>query len=224
MKKYIALALVLCSFSAAKAQKTRDVGTFYSVDVTDKIQVELIPSDKSKIEIEGENNENVDVVNKNGALRIKMNTFNILQGDYVSVKLYYTNLTSVSAKKGSKLISNPKETLSLNLLKIYAAEGALVNLTLKAKNLDVHATSGALVNLAGEATKQQAIVNLKANYEAKSLNTEEAIIAVNGGGIATVTASTVADVKTRGGGVITIHGNPSQRTESKFAGGQIIFK
>ncbi|MBP3943568.1 DUF2807 domain-containing protein [Sphingobacteriaceae bacterium WQ 2009] len=224
MKKYIAVALLICGFASVKAQTTRDVGTFHSVEVTDKIQVELIHSSKAKVEIEGENNEHVDVVNKNGYLRLKMNTLNMLKGDLVSIKVYYTDINELSAKKGAKLVTNPEESLKMDVLKLSVGEGALATMNLAVQNLTLKATAGAQVQLAGTANRQDVILNLGASYNGKSLVTSLTNIALNGGGSASVHANGTVDAKTRGGGIIEVYGNPAARTEKKFVGGEIIFK
>mgnify|MGYP003579451844 CR=1 FL=1 len=78
------LLITQVSFGQAK----QNVGDFSSVAATDKIQVELIKSNESLVTFEGQNYENVKVVNTNGSLTLKMNTLNMLQGGNISVKVY----------------------------------------------------------------------------------------------------------------------------------------
>ncbi len=224
MKKLFLIALCIGVGFVAQAQTTRDVGTFKSVEVTDKIQVELIQAAAPKIEIEGENNENVDIVNKNESLKIKMNTLNMLQGDAVSVKVYYVKLNAISAKKGAKLVAKKSAVITTEDLQVSAAEGALIQVPVDAQKVSVKATSGANVTLEGKSVSQDAIVNLGAVYDGREMNSETAFVTVNGGGSIDVRVKTLVDAKTRAGGTINVYGNPTTKNQKTFAGGVINFK
>ncbi len=88
-------AILLLVTQLSFGQTKQNVGDFTSVVATDKIQVELIKSNESLVTFEGQNHENVKVVNTNGSLVLKMNTLNMLQGGNISVKVYYKDLTNI---------------------------------------------------------------------------------------------------------------------------------
>lgn len=206
------------------AQTKQNVGTFNSVDVTDKIQVELIHGKSNEVVIEGDNSENIQVVNTNGALRIKMNTLNALQGNNVNVKVYYDALKSVSAKKGAKLINRDADQLVSDQLSVSAAEGGLIVMHVQAKKVDVKATSGSTISLIGKSITQDVISNFGGKYEGKHLLTDVSNVTVNGGGKAEVYAKDSIVAKTRAGGVIDVYGKPAHKSEKKLAGGIINYK
>ena len=87
--KFLGVSVILLLIAQMGfGQVKQNVGDFSSVVATDKIQVELIKSDESLVTFEGQNHENVKVVNTNGSLVLKMNTLNMLQGGNISVKVY----------------------------------------------------------------------------------------------------------------------------------------
>ena len=217
-------AILLLVTQLSFGQTKQNVGDFTSVVATDKIQVELIKSDESLVTFEGQNHENVKVVNTNGSLVLKMNTLNMLQGGNISVKVYYKDLTNIEAKKGGKVFAVANNTITGDHLKVYASEGGLVDLYAAVKTAEIKVTSGATVALYGKADKQEIISNFGGKYEGKDFKTAETVVTVNGGGKADVFAVNSVETKTRGGGVIDVYGKPEQRVEKKMSGGTVNFK
>jgi len=217
-------AFLLLMTQVGFGQAKQNVGDFSSVVATDKIQVELIKSNESLVTFEGQNHENVKVVNTNGALVLKMNTLNMLQGGNISVKVYYKSLKNIEAKKGAKVFATSNNVVSSEQLKLYASEGGLVDLYADAKNAEVKVTSGATVALYGKADRQEIISNFGGKYEGKDFKTKTTIVTVNGGGKAEVNVVDSIETKTRGGGTIDVYGKPEQRVEKKMAGGTVNFK
>ncbi len=217
-------AILLLVTQLSFGQTKQNVGDFTSVVATDKIQVELIKSNESLVTFEGQNHENVKVVNTNGSLVLKMNTLNMLQGGNISVKVYYKDLTNIEAKKGGKVFAVANNTITGDHLKVYASEGGLVDLYAAVKTAEIKVTSGATVALYGKADKQEIISNFGGKYEGKDFKTAETVVTVNGGGKADVFAVNSVETKTRGGGVIDVYGKPEQRVEKKMAGGTVNFK
>ncbi|WP_282637751.1 head GIN domain-containing protein [Sphingobacterium thalpophilum] len=217
-------AVFLLMGQIAFGQAKQNVGDFSSVMATDKIQVELIKSNESLVTFEGQNYENIKVVNTNGALALKMNTLNMLQGGNISVKVYYKSLKNVEAKKGAKVFATANDPVVADHLRVYASEGGLVDLHANAKTTEVKVTSGATVALYGKADKQEVISNFGGKYEGKDFKTATTTVTVNGGGKAEVYALDTIETKTRGGGVIDVYGKPEQRVEKKMVGGTVNFK
>jgi len=71
MKKLSMIALLLVG-SIGFSQIEKNVGDFNSIAVFDRITVELIKSTESKIEIKGDRANEVELVNKNGNLKVRM--------------------------------------------------------------------------------------------------------------------------------------------------------
>lgn len=222
MKKLMITAFAVALSQLSFAQITKDVGSFTSVRAYDKIPVQLISSSSNKVEVAGTKGSDVEVVNKNGELKIRMTTLNLMQGDDVAVKVYFTDLNEIQSSQGSVITSG--STIKSNMMSVTANEGSSVNLDLNVENLDVKANTGGNINLQGTANHQTAIVNTGATYNGRNLKTTSTSITVNAGGNASVNASESVDAKTRAGGNITVYGNPKHKKNKKVLGGNIDFK
>ena len=93
MKNLLSGILFLFGVACSFAQNDRNVGDFTSLKVYDRISVELIESKKNKVEIIGDGSSKIQVINKNGELKIRTQTMKLLQGDDVKVKVYYNDLS-----------------------------------------------------------------------------------------------------------------------------------
>lgn len=202
------------------AQSTRNVGEFSSLKVYDKITVVLIHSDESKVDTGG--NADVETVNKNGELKIRMAAANIMQGDQVTVKVFYENLNDIQASQGSSVSS--KDKLESRMLSLVSNEGSKINLFLDTETLKAKTNSGGELNISGTATHQDVTGNTGGRYFAKNLDSQTATVAVNAGGVAEINVSESVNATTRAGGVIDIYGDPEDRQTKNVIGGKINFK
>ncbi|AKH93851.1 hypothetical protein M876_04625 [Elizabethkingia anophelis FMS-007] len=222
MKSILAGAIAIVAVQFSFAQTVKNVGTFSSLKVYDKIPVVLIPSTSNKVEVNGKKSSDVEVINKNGELKVRMTTTNLLQGDDVKVRVFYDRLNDIQASQGAT-VSN-EGVLEGNKIVLTANEGSSIIMGLKAKTLEVKSNTGGLITLSGHANNQNAIVNTGAKYYGKQLATTTTSVTVNAGGEAEVSATESVDAKTRAGGNITVYGNPADKKTKKIAGGNISFK
>ena len=220
MKK-IALGLMLVGFQLSFAQFTKNVGEFSSLKVYDKITVIIVPSNENKVESDTDD-ASVETINRNGELRIKMMPTKILQGDKVTVKVYYKNLNDIQASQGSSVSS--KETWKANMLILTANEGSRINLEIETGKLNVKTNSGGEVVVTGSADHQDIVVNSGGKFNGQNLESQSATVTSNAGGVAEVFATESVDAKTRGGGVIDVYGDPDDRKFKNVIGGKINFK
>lgn len=203
------------------SQSARNVGDFSSIKVYDKITVILIQSNESKVETEGDNAD-VETVNKNGELKIRMAPTQILQGDKVSVKVFYKNLNDIQASQGSKISSS--EEIESNMLTLVSNEGSKINLAVNSKSVNAKLNSGGEINLSGKVVHQDIVVNSGARYLAKNVESENATVTTNAGGFAELNISESINATTRAGGVIDVYGDPNDRKVKNVIGGKINFK
>ena len=71
MKKIITILLVVITTTLfAQSSIVKQIGEFTEVKVFDLINVTMIKSDKNEVVIDGSNKRNVQVINKNGKLKI----------------------------------------------------------------------------------------------------------------------------------------------------------
>ena len=223
MKKIILVAFLMLSQVNFAQDKTVKLGDFDEVKVFDRISVLLVQGNENKIEITGNKKDDVEIVNKNGELKVRMKFGKLLKGDDISATIYFTKeINSVEGSEGS-YVSSEATFKAIDFL-ASAKEGAEVKLNLDVKKLKVKAYSGGIVNVKGKATNQDIIVNSGGAVKAKDLQTSQTVVAVNAGGEAEVNASDLVDAKTRAGGNITVYGNPAQVNKKNVIGGNITIK
>ncbi len=221
MQKYLILPL-LGFAHFFHAQTTRNVGDFNVVRAYDKLNVELVHASQAKVEVYSTSSDDVEVLNKNGELKIRMVATKLLQGDDTKIKVYYKDLNEIQASQGSNIWSN--QTLDANQLSLISNEGSKINLKLDVKDLSVKSNSGGSLELSGKADKQDVLVNAGAQYDGQNLVTQSTDVTANAGGEAEVYAEKKVNAKTRAGGNIEIYGNPKDRNSKKVMGGSIVFK
>jgi hypothetical protein len=220
MKKVILVALVFISHLVfSQKSVTKSVGDYNKVTSFDQIDVTLISSNENKVILNGEGANDVELVNKNGELKIRMPLTKILKGDAVSATVYYKKIDAVEANEGSRIASETTfEALNFDII---AKEGSEIKLKLNVDRVTVKSSSGSKIYLEGKAKNQDVIVNSGSILEAKKLITSQTIVTVNAGGEADVFATDFVDAKVRAGGDITIFGKPKQINKKVIAGGTI---
>ena len=202
------------------AQITKNVGDFTKVTSFDKISVQLIASTENKIEITGKTADEVEVINANNELKIRMPLGKLLKGDDIVAKVYFTKIEALEANEGSYISCDTEiKTLDFGLI---AKEGSQIKVIVDAQRITVKSSNGSVIKLSGKAQNMDVVINSGGVLEAKECKTSQAVVSVNAGGSADVTASDLVDAKTRAGGSITIYGNPKQVNQKTILGGDII--
>jgi hypothetical protein len=203
----------------SQVSNTKTLGDFDAVKVFDKISLQLIPSEENKIELSGKNSSEVEIINNNGELKVRMSVGKFLSGEEVTALLYYKNIQSLDACEGS-YVSNEKAIKQLSF-SINCKEGAEVKLKLDVKKSSIRATSGGIINIEGIAKNQDIVISSGGVLNARDFQTEQTNVAISAGGTADVRASELVDAKVRAGGTITIYGKPKQINQKTVLGGSI---
>lgn len=216
MKKILLGIFLFVGMIFSFGQVERAVGNFSSLKIYDRINVELIESSKNIIEISGDEDGRIEIINKNGELKIRTKTTQFLNGKNVKVKVYYDKLNEIQASQGAVIVSN--EVLKANALSLTSNEGSFITLKLKVNQLAVRGNSGGEMNLSGSAKSQDIVMNSGAVFNGKEIKGEDIAVAVNAGGEADVYATESISAKVRAGGNIHIYGNPKNRKVNKILG------
>ena len=222
MKKTIAFAmLTLITFQmVAQETTTKEIEKFTELKAFDQINVVLIKGTENKVILTGDDQGDVDIENKKGLLKIKMDFENSMDGEDVEAKVYYTEeLSLIDANEGASITA--ESTVKASESRIAVQEGGRIELKVNIENLFVKSTSGSEVKLTGNATNQEVVANAGGKVFNEKLDTETTKVTVNAGGSAEVKASILVDAKVRAGGNITIHGNPKKIEKDKVFGGKI---
>ena len=217
MKKLVLSLLLISTVGFSQVEKA--VGEFSKVTAFDKIDVYLIKADANKVVLKGKGTENIELVNNNGELKIRMSFGSMFQGDDVSATVYYNDIEAVEANEGSRIASNEVfKTLNFDII---AKEGSEIQLQLEVERLKVKLLQGSVLKLTGTASNTDILINSGGKMHAKELLTEQTVITANTAGEATINASQFVDAKVRAGGYIQIFGEPKQINQKVIAGGTI---
>jgi hypothetical protein len=215
----IALVIALSIAQFGFSQVEKKVGDFNKVTTFDKIDVILIPSNENKIILNGMDSNEVELVNKNGELKIRMPLTKLLKGDAISATVYYVKIDAVEANEGSRIASDAVlESLSFDII---AKEGSEIKIKLETQRLKIKVTNGSKIHLEGKAQNQDVLINSGGIYKAEKLISSQIIVTANAGGEATIFATDFVDAKVRAGGNIIIFGKPKQIDQKVIAGGSI---
>jgi len=218
MKKVLLVAFAIVS-QATFAQVSKTLGDFKALKVYDKLTVKLIAYTENKVIITGNREKEVEVVNNNGELKLRMPFPKLLSGDDISIQLYYKNIDDITANEGSSISSEAifKETI----FNLNAKEGAQINLKVDAQKVNVKAVTGGIIELSGEAVNQDVVIMSGGILKAKNLNTSQTTVSLSAGGNAEINASTLVDAKVKAGGTVSIYGKPKQINQQTILGGKI---
>lgn len=213
------LLLITSSILFAQGAIIKDVGEFTEVKVFDLINVIMIKSDKNQVIIEGRNRRNVEVLNKNGILKIRMELEESYDGNDVDIVLYYTSVEVIDANEGAEI--KVDGIINQFDIKFKAQEGGLIAANVEATYTNVRAVTGGIINLTGQSKNQDITIYTGGIYNGSSLKTANTEVSINAGGEAKVYASNFVEVRVRAGGDVYIYGNPKEIDEKTVLGGRI---
>ncbi len=217
MKKFVYSIVFISSIVFGQIEK--NVGDFTKVSSFDKIDVLLIESNENKVILNGKEAEDIELINKNGELKIRMPLTKMFSGEDISVTVYFKNIVAVQANEGSRIAS--EDRIISSEFEIITKEGSEVKLNLETEILTARVANGSKINLVGKAKKQDVLVNSGGIYEAEKFKTSDTNITGNAGGEANIFATNIVNAKIRAGGTILIYGKPKQINKKIIAGGTI---
>jgi len=221
MKK-LCIAAFLVATHFVSAQVTKDVVNFTKMTSFDQINVTLVSTTGApKVVLTGAGSEDVEIIQKDSELKIRMPLGKLLKGDNVTATVYYLkDVYEFEANEGSSISSNEEfHGINLNFI---AKEGSSIKLNVNTQKINVKSFNGSVINLSGKAQNIDVVINSGGILEARDCLTSQAVVSVNAGGSADITASDLVDAKVRAGGNITIYGNPKQVNQKTVLGGNII--
>jgi hypothetical protein len=219
MKTFItATFLLITTLLTAQNPKEIGVGEFNEVKVYDLIVVNLIKSNEAKVVITGDDIEDVELINKDGKLKIRMKFDKTFNGTNTFVAVYYTSIDIIDGNEGAFISSN--ELIEQNQIELRAQEGAQLKIGLDVDQV-TKAVSGGIIETRGKAISQNITLNTGGVYEGKSFETQNTTVNIRAAGEADVYASKTVDAKVIAGGDVYIYGNPENVKEKTTLGGRI---
>ena len=197
----------------------KQVGDFSEVKVYDLIEVNLIKSKENKVVISGEDVQDVQVINKNGKLKIRMNLDKIFHGEKTFVEVHYTSIDIIDSNEGAFISSN--ELIVQDRILLKAQEGARIKVGLDVDNVEIRAVTGGIIETRGRANSQNITLTTGGIYEGKDFETKNTLVNIKAAGEAEVNASGLVDATVRAGGDVYIYGDPETVKENTLFGGRI---
>lgn len=221
MKRIILIGLVFIS-QFTFAQTTIELKDFDDVKVFDKLSVTLVASTENKAVITGSSQSKVEIVNKNGLLKIRMPLTKIMSGDEAKVTLYFKKIHSIDANEGSNV--ECADIFKQTTLDLSTQEGAQIIAVLDVEKVTIKTYTGGIIKIIGKAVTQSVLINSGGILEAGDLETSQTTVSLSAGGSADVKATALVDAKVKAGGTITVHGKPKELRQETFMGGTIVQK
>ncbi|OIQ31103.1 MAG: chaperonin [Bacteroidetes bacterium MedPE-SWsnd-G2] len=221
MKRVIFSILVCISFTVNAQHVERELGEFNEVKVHDGIHVELIKSDSNKIEITGEHANEIQLINNNGLLKIKMKLKELVDWEETRIKLYFVHLDLIDANEGSRIVST--HNFKQYELDVRAQEGARIELNAETSYLNLKPVTGGIINVSGKVRRQELSIHAGGIYEGENLVSEVTHVTIKAAGEAYVNCTKVLDIKLKAGGDVFVYGKPKSVSEDKVFGGRIKY-
>lgn len=222
MKKLLIIAFVsTATILNGQSDISKTIGEFSTLKVYDLISVNLVKSDENRVEISGNNSEDVEIINKNGTLKIRMTIDEVFNGNRTEVTLFYTGFDTLDTNEGAYISSS--DIIEHSDLELRAQEGGQIKIKVDTKFTEIKAYTGGIVNLEGTAGKVIYKVNTGGVAETKNLKVTNAEIKIRAAGVVEVNAQMI-DVNIRAGGDVFIYGTPKTVKDDRVLGGRIIYK
>ncbi|NRR91441.1 DUF2807 domain-containing protein [Winogradskyella undariae] len=219
--KNIIVAIFLISTLFTNAQETieKELGEFSTVKVFDLINLKMIASNENRVVISGDNKKNVEIVNNNGKLKIRMNIKESYDGNDTVVLLYFVSVDAIDANEGA--LVTVKEPLKQYEIDLRTQEGAEITAVVETTYANFKAVTGGIINVSGSSKNQIISISTGGEFNAKEFITEKSEVSINAGGEAFIHATEFVDAKVKAGGSVYIYGKPKEINESTMLGGKI---
>lgn len=214
---FVMLMVTVTVFSQRAVEK--NVGDFKEIKVYDLIEVKLIKSDENKVVVKGDNVDDIQIVNKNNTLKIKMALDKIFHGENTFVEVYFKEIRSIDGNEGAKISVN--ELLVQDALELKAQEGASINVKMDVAQLSARSVTGGIIATSGKTKNVSLALNTGGVFEGKTLESGTVKVKITTGGSAEVFASERADIDIKAGGDVVVFGNPKEVNKNTFAGGRV---
>ncbi len=220
MKKVtLIIALVIGFVINAQETLEKTIGEFTTVKVYDLINLKMIKSNENKVVITGKNRNDIELLNNNGKLKIRMNIEESYDGNDTEVVLYYTSVDVIDANEGAKVVVT--DLLEQFEIDLKTQEGAEITAQLKTTYGNFRAVTGGVINVTGSSKNQDISIYTAGVFNGEDFVTEHTEVSINAAGEAYVHATLKVDVRIKAGGDVYIYGKPKQVDESRVLGGRI---
>ena len=220
MKNLILAALLMCNgLAPAQDDNSKTIGEFSTLKVFDLIEVRMIKSKENKVVVNGKNKKDLEVINKNGLLKIRMKLEELFDGNNTSVTLYYTNIDIIDVNEGANVYLD--DTLDQFEIDLRAQEGGKIKAALNVKYANIRAVTGGIIETSGSTDRQDVTLFTGGVFRGENFVATNSDVTIRAAGEAHVNTTDKLDIKIRAGGDVFVYGNPKSIDESRVLGGRI---
>lgn len=218
------LTIILCCVTAvgfSQQNRTQNTKEFTKIKVYDGISAKLIKSDENKVIITGAHINAVNIVDKNGTLKLRMDIEKTFSGFRTFAEIHYKGILELIDVNENSKIETQGAVKQIDVL-VRAQEGGEIKGEFEVQKLNIKAVTGGMITATGKAKVQTVTINTGGRYEGDNLKTEQTTVDVSAGGTAYVNASDLVEASVKAGGTIRVYGKPKVLDKKKFIGGRII--
>lgn len=216
----LVLIFSIGNLSAQDEKVTIKIGVFREIKAFDGLAVNLIKSNENKAVISGTNTQDVNIVNNDGVLKLRMKLTKIFSGYRTFVDVYYTGeIVIIDVNEDARITS--KETIKQDVLELKAQEGGELVVNAEVEQLLIKTVTGGVIETAGTSDLQDVAINTGGVYEGKELKTKFTTVNVNAGSRAEIYASDYVKATVKAGGEVLVYGDPAKMEEKTVFGGTV---
>lgn len=221
--KNLLVVVVLLGINAVcfgQNSEERNVDSFDKIWVFGKIDVELLagPTEKVKIEMKGADLNDITIEVNAKTLKIKMKP-DIYKDSKIKVFVSYKVLREIIASTAGNI--EGKSLLKGDKILVRANNGGNINVEVDVNTIELKAVTGSTIKIKGKAFTQETTANSGGRIFAFNLQSEEAFVNANTGGIVELSVIKTIKAVAGTGGEIRYKGNPEKKTTSTNLGGKI---
>ncbi len=228
MKQFFILLAFSIVVTASAQENERQLEPYTKIDIFGPFRVELIKSDRDAITIAGADQQHIVREVRNGELRLRFKNKHYInnwtsedypRSQYIDAKVYYTELSEISAQAGAEVFS--KDILKTKLLTLECSMGAKMDMDILSNELYTKVSMGGIVELAGATKNLEVKANMGGVVNASRLESKITLVNARMGAEVSVRASNKIEVNAGFGAVVNYAGEPAVRHAHKNFGAEV---
>jgi|TARA_B110000914_G_scaffold132444_1_gene115765 hypothetical protein len=221
MKRIVLLLALQISFS--QSEHKRVLEGFNELKVYNGIMVILKKSNRNFVEIFGENQESVRVVNRSGIIKLKMKLSKKFKRENTTVNIEHKSpVFLIESQQGSEIII--RDTINQTTVYFKTSSGGQISAVINVKKTRSTSSTGGIIQLTGKTISLEAKARSGGVVKAATLISEQTKASASLGGVCGAFANEVFEASASFGGEVSVYGDPKSLIQTSSYGGKITEK